>query len=155
MTIISAKKRIAIVGLAVAAALAFAPRAAATPAAPASSKATYYLSLGDSLAQGVQPIGGPWSPSAPRLQPGLRRSAVQADARPLSAAAGGQARLRRRDDDDLPLRRRLLPTRGSQLAEAAAFLEEHGEEVAFVTIDIGGNDLTLRRRRPRSRPTSR
>jgi hypothetical protein len=70
MTMLSAKKRIAIVGLAVAAALAFAPRAAATPAAPASSKATYYLSLGDSLAQGVQPIGGPWSPSAP---PGYNR----------------------------------------------------------------------------------
>ena len=37
----------------------------ATPGAPAASKATYYLSLGDSLAQGYQPIGGPWSPNAP------------------------------------------------------------------------------------------
>jgi hypothetical protein len=31
------------------------------------SKATYYLSLGDSLAKGYQSIGGPWSPSA--IQP--------------------------------------------------------------------------------------
>jgi hypothetical protein len=29
------------------------------PGAPAASKATYYVSLGDSLAQGYQPIGGP------------------------------------------------------------------------------------------------
>ena len=31
----------------------------AVPIAAASSKATYYVSLGDSLAQGFQPIGGP------------------------------------------------------------------------------------------------
>ena len=31
--------------------------------------------------------------------------------------------------------------RSSQLAEAIAFLEEHEGEIAFVTIDIGGNDL--------------
>jgi hypothetical protein len=30
--------------------------------AAAASKATYYLSVGDSLAQGYQPIGGPWRP---------------------------------------------------------------------------------------------
>ena len=35
---------------------------AATPAASAASKATYYVSVGDSLAQGYQPIGGPFSP---------------------------------------------------------------------------------------------
>jgi hypothetical protein len=33
--------------------------------ASAASKATYYLSLGDSLAQGYQPIGGPPSSAAP------------------------------------------------------------------------------------------
>jgi len=31
----------------------------ATPGAPASCKATFYVSLGDSLAQGYQPAGGP------------------------------------------------------------------------------------------------
>ena len=35
---------------------------AATPAASAASKATYYVSVGDSLAQGYEPIGGPLSP---------------------------------------------------------------------------------------------
>ncbi|HYV00883.1 MAG TPA: hypothetical protein VEM93_00855, partial [Actinomycetota bacterium] len=34
-----------------------------TPAV-AASKATYYLALGDSVAQGGQPIGGPFSPYA-------------------------------------------------------------------------------------------
>ena len=36
--------------------------AATAPGALASSKATYYVSVGDSLAQGYQPIGGPLSP---------------------------------------------------------------------------------------------
>ena len=35
----------------------------AAPGALASTKATYFLSLGDSLAQGYQPTGGPWSPT--------------------------------------------------------------------------------------------
>ena len=64
MTMISGRKRIAIVGLVAAAALAVAPRAAAAQASTstmAPTKATaggthYYLALGDSLAQGYQPI---------------------------------------------------------------------------------------------------
>jgi len=35
------------------------------PLAGASSNAVYYVSLGDSLAQGYQPIGGPASPDSP------------------------------------------------------------------------------------------
>jgi hypothetical protein len=35
------------------------PAATLTPVARAGDRATYYLSLGDSLAQGYQPIGGP------------------------------------------------------------------------------------------------
>jgi lysophospholipase L1-like esterase len=76
----------------------------AVPGAPAASKATYYVSLGDSLAQGFQPIGGPRSPESP---PGYNRTYDH----------------------------------GSQLAEAVAFLEEHSGEVAFVTIDLGANDV--------------
>jgi hypothetical protein len=33
------------------------------------------------------------------------------------------------------------PDGGTQLAEAVAFLEQHRGSVAFVTIDIGANDL--------------
>ena len=36
--------------------------AVAASSAHAASKATYYVSIGDSLAQGYQPIGGPLSP---------------------------------------------------------------------------------------------
>ncbi len=35
---------------------------------------------------------------------------------------------------------------GSQLAAAEAFLSAHQGQVAFVTIDIGGDDITGRRR---------
>jgi lysophospholipase L1-like esterase len=145
MTMLSAKKWIAIVGLAVAAVLAFAPRAAATPAAPASSKATYYLSLGDSLAQGVQPIGGPWSPSAP---PGYNQGYADQlfklardrypQLREVKLGCGAETTTTFRFGGSF-----CTYEGGSQLAEAAAFLEEHGEEAAFVTIDIGGNDVTL------------
>lgn len=35
------------------------------PGAPAGSKEVYHVSLGDSLAQGYQPTGGPASPESP------------------------------------------------------------------------------------------
>lgn len=143
MTMLSGKKRIAIVGLAVAATLAFAPRAAAIPEAAASSKATYYLSLGDSLAQGGQPIGGPWSPSAP---PGYNQGYADqlfkltrdsyTQLREVKFGCGGETTTTLRFGGGF-----CGYEEGSQLAQAAAFLEEHGEEVAFVTIDIGANDL--------------
>jgi lysophospholipase L1-like esterase len=145
MTTISGKRRIAIVGLAVATALAFAPRAAAGPAvAPASSKATYYVSLGDSLAQGFQPIGGPLkSGNAP---PGynhgyadqlftLTRERYE-QLQEVKLGCGGETTTTLRFGGGF-----CTYEEGSQLAAAAAFLQEHGEDVAFVTIDIGGNDL--------------
>ena len=47
--------------------------------ASAASKATYYLSLGDSLAQGYQPIGGTRSSTVipTGYYQGLRRPALQ------------------------------------------------------------------------------
>jgi lysophospholipase L1-like esterase len=64
MTMISGKKKIAVVGLVAAAALAVAPRAAAAhtststmaPTNAAAGGTHYYLALGDSLGQGYQPI---------------------------------------------------------------------------------------------------
>jgi lysophospholipase L1-like esterase len=145
MITISGKRRIAIVGLAVAAALAFAPRAAAGPAvASAGSKATYYLSLGDSLAQGFQPIGGPLkSGSAP---PGynhgyadelfkLTRERYE-QLQEVKLGCGGETTTTLRFGGGF-----CIYEEGSQLAAAAAFLRKHGQDVAFVTIDIGGNDL--------------
>jgi lysophospholipase L1-like esterase len=116
----------------------------ATPGAPASSKASYYLSLGDSLAQGYQPIGGPLkSGNAP---PGYNHGYVDElfkltrerheQLQEVKLGCGGATTTTLRFGGGF-----CSYEQGSQLAAAAAFLEEHGEEVAFVTIDIGGNDL--------------
>jgi len=146
MTSICAKYRIAIVGLAVAAALAIAPRAAAAPAVGASAEAAhYYLALGDSLAQGYQPIGGPFSPLGfPGYNQGYADQLLKLvrdrydELRLVKLACGGETTTTmivgsRWCGSGFPA--------GSQLAEADAFLRSHRGEVAFVTIDIGGNDL--------------
>ena len=115
----------------------------ATPGAPAASKATYYLSLGDSLAQGYQPIGGPWSPTGlsghnhgyvDELFKLTRERYEQLQE--VKLGCGGETTTTLRFGGGS-----CSYEQGSQLDAAAAFLEEHGEEVAYVTIDIGGNDL--------------
>jgi lysophospholipase L1-like esterase len=114
----------------------------ATPGAPASSKASYYVSLGDSLAQGYQPIGGPWSPGAsPGYNQGYTDQLFKLERerypqlREVKLGCGGETTTTFRFGGICSYEH------GSQLAEAAAFLAEHGAEVAFVTIDIGGNDV--------------
>jgi lysophospholipase L1-like esterase len=113
-----------------------------TPGAPASSNATYYLSLGDSLAQGYQPIGGPLkSGNAP---PGYNQGYADQlfrltrdrfeQLREVKLGCGGETTTTLRFGGICTYEQ------GSQLAAAEAFLDEHGDEVALVTIDIGGND---------------
>ena len=112
------------------------------PGAPASSKATYYVSLGDSLAQGFQPIGGPLSRESP---PGYNQGYTDqlfklvrgqyAQLREVKLGCGGET------TTTLRFGGLCSYEHGSQLAEAAAFLQEHAGEVAFVTIDIGANDI--------------
>lgn len=148
MTMFSGTKRLAIVGLAVSAALAAAPRVAAAPAAGAatSSGARYYLSLGDSLAQGYQPIGGPWSPLGfPGYNQGYADQLLKLvrdryeHLRLVKLGCGGETTTTMFVGS---------PwcgsgfAAGSQLAEAEAFLQAHRGEVAFVTLDIGGNDIS-------------
>jgi len=112
------------------------------PGAPASSKATYYVSLGDSLAQGYQPIGGPPSPESP---PGynqgyadqlfkLARGRYQ-QLREVKLGCGGETTTTLRFGGICSY------GEGSQLAEAVAFLQENAGDIAFVTIDIGANDV--------------
>ena len=148
MRMFSGTKRLAVVGLAVSAALAAAPRVAAAPAAGAatSSGARYYLSLGDSLAQGYQPVGGPWSPLGfPGYSQGYADQLLKLvrdryeHLRLVKLGCGGETTTTM-----------IVGSpwcgagfaAGSQLAEAEAFLRAHRGEVAFVTLDIGGNDLT-------------
>jgi lysophospholipase L1-like esterase len=117
----------------------------AIPVAPASSRATYYLSLGDSLAQGYQPIGGPWSPFGfPGYNQGYPDQLLKLVREPdghlqlIKLACGGETTTTM--IAGAPWCAFGFPA-GSQLAEATAFLRAHRGEVAFVTIDIGGNDV--------------
>jgi lysophospholipase L1-like esterase len=110
--------------------------------APASSKATYYVSLGDSLAQGFQPIGGPPSPGSP---PGYNQGYADqlfkltrsryTQLREVKLGCGGETTTTLRFGGICPY------DEGSQLAEAVAVLQENAGRIAFVTIDIGANDV--------------
>ena len=134
--------------------------AAAASSASADTKATYYLSLGDSLAQGYQPIGGPTTHNvlpiygydqgyADQLFKLVRDRYTQL--RLVKLGCGGESTVSMLDGSQDPsvaascgppsfyaLR---YPDGGTQLTEAMAFLQEHQGSVALVTIDIGANDV--------------
>jgi lysophospholipase L1-like esterase len=119
--------------------------AAAAAAARNEEGVRYYLALGDSLAQGYQPIGGPWSPLGfPGYNHGYPDELLK-----LVRGPSGHLQLRKLACGGETTTTMLagapwcgFPS-GSQLAEATAFLRAHRGQVAFVTIDIGGNDVTL------------
>jgi lysophospholipase L1-like esterase len=126
--------------LAIALCLAVAqPVAAAGPGSSGDHAPVYYLSLGDSLAAGQQPIGDP--------NDMYRTDQGYADQ--LFAIAKGWY-------PNLELVKLGCPgettgtmidggicayDHGSQLDEAVAFLHAHQKFVAFVTIDLGSNDF--------------
>jgi lysophospholipase L1-like esterase len=117
--------------------------AAAAPGALAASKATYYVSVGDSLAQGYQPIGGPPSPLgvdgyaqgyANQLFKAVRERYPQLQL--VKLGCGGETTLTMVVGAPwcgFPA--------GSQLAQAEEFLSAHRGEIAFITIDVGANDV--------------
>jgi lysophospholipase L1-like esterase len=105
----------------------------------------YYLSLGDSYAAGYQPIGGPSSPLgstgynqgyADQLLKLVRDRYEQL--RLVKLGCGGETTTTMIVGTPW-CGPKITP--GSQLAQAKAFLETHQGEVAFVTINIGGNDV--------------
>src|SRR5262245_14400037 len=114
--------------------------AAGCSAAPAHHKpppASYYLALGDSLAQGVQPDASGTSVETRRgyadqlyltlrrSHPGLRLVKLGCPGETTGTMInGGICRY----------------PGGSQLADAAGFLRGHRARVSLVTIDIGAND---------------
>ncbi len=147
MTMITGKKRIAIVGFVAAAALVVAPRGAGasgdSPAATDTSAVHYYVSLGDSLASGPQ-RGGDANDYPDQLYAELKQQdpALQL----IRLGCGGET------TDSMILG--TLPwegrtdklcayPHGSQLAEAVSFVHAHRQFVNLVTIDIGGNDVGL------------
>jgi lysophospholipase L1-like esterase len=117
----------------------------AAPADAASGSASYYLSVGDSLAQGFQPIGGPHTNSAAvGYSQGyadqlfkLARDGGQDRLRLVKLGCGGESTATMIEDS------RCAYDTGSQLGDAVQFLDAHPGEVAFITIDLGANDIFL------------
>jgi lysophospholipase L1-like esterase len=126
--------------MAVALSLAMAqPVAAIGPGSSGEHAPLYYLSLGDSLAAGVQPTGDAadmfrtdegyadqlfemakaWYPNLKLVKLGCPGETT------ATMIAGGICEY----------------ANGSQLAEAVEFLHAHGKFIAFVSIDIGVNDF--------------
>jgi lysophospholipase L1-like esterase len=99
----------------------------------------YYLSIGDSLAAGVQPIGDP--------SDGFRTDQGYAEQLLATARAGSPkltlAKLGCPGETTATMRTGGVCSyaHGSQLNEAVAFLRSHRQHVAFVTIDLGANDF--------------
>ncbi len=102
----------------------------------------YYVSLGDSLSTGVQPIGPEelqfrtdegYSDQLVALArerlPGLRVVKLGYPGESTSTMLDGSL---------------FAYPQGNQLAEAVGFLRSHRGEVAFVTLDIGFNDFPTR-----------
>jgi lysophospholipase L1-like esterase len=106
----------------------------------AADRVEYYLSLGDSYAQGYQPIGG--SPFGDGFNQGYADQLLKlvrepsAHLRLVKLGCGGET-TRTMIFGGSPF----CGYAGPQLAKATAFLRAHRGEVAFVTIDIGGNDV--------------
>jgi len=143
LTLLAAACCLATVGCSSAAA----PGPAASGAAGARPRppASYYLALGDSLSQGVQPNPQGASVSTPagypdqlyamlhRTRPGLRLVKLGcAGETTATMIHGGICRY----------------AGGSQLAAAAGFLRAHRGHTALITLDIGANDAGSCMRRP-------
>src|SRR5262245_28096829 len=139
-------KRSTLIALLVAAALA------ATSAASANEGTTYYVSLGDSLAVGVQPIGPPPFNETDRGYTDKIFSALEAadpKVKHIRLGCGGESTTSMLEGSQLPS---VASSCGppsfyvhryphkTQLAEAVSFLRAHRGFVRLVTIDIGAND---------------
>jgi len=115
------------------------PRAAAAAKlGQAAPRPSYYLALGDSLAQGVQPDAAGTSAATGqgyadqlyaalhRGDPGLRLVKLGCDGETTGTMIGGGGLCRYAG--------------GSQLAAAVSFLRAHRGQVSLITMDIGAND---------------
>jgi lysophospholipase L1-like esterase len=98
---------------------------------------SYYLALGDSLSQGVQPDGAGHSVTttrgyADRLFSVLRRGHPSLELVKLGCSGETSFTMIKGGTCHYPA--------GSQLAQAAAFLRAHRTHTGLVTLDIGAND---------------
>ena len=114
------------------------PALGATHGAAAATTGSFYLSLGDSLAQGVQPNAQGFSVETNEGYPDQLFTALKLGNPALKLVKLGcpgetTATMMNGSICSYPA--------GSQLAQAAAFLASHRGHVQLVTIDIGANDL--------------
>jgi lysophospholipase L1-like esterase len=117
-----------------------APAAAADPVIEPVGETSWYLAIGDSLAAGYQPIGDPANDHMTRAgypdQLWLMARGQYPDLQLLNLACPGEDTATIRLDNG-----RCAYGHGSQLDEALAFIDEHRDRLAFITIDIGFNDF--------------
>jgi lysophospholipase L1-like esterase len=99
---------------------------------------TYYLSLGDSLAQGVQPNSKGVSVETKAGYPNQLATALRQtnpSLRLVKLGCPGETTATMINGGICAY------AAGSQLAQAVRFLKQHGAQTQLVTIDIGANDL--------------
>jgi lysophospholipase L1-like esterase len=111
--------------------------AARAPGRQASPGTSYYLSLGDSLSQGVQPDAAGASRPTQQGYPNQLYAALhlgQPGLRLIKLGCSGETTRTMIDGGICS-----YPA-GSQLADAARFLRAHRGQVSLITIDIGAND---------------
>jgi lysophospholipase L1-like esterase len=119
--------------LAVATMLATAPIAWAGPAG--ASDAAFYVSVGDSAAVGEQPTGETANGYADQLYRRIKSTSPELQLVKLGCSGETAASLisGRQSPCDYPA--------GSQLDEATTFLQDHPGQIAFITINVGVNDV--------------
>lgn len=114
-----------------------------SPLTSASSSPVYYVSLGDSLAQGVQPVS---SGAQHNTDQGYvddlyahyhAESKFSGSLAMVKLGCSGETIPSMITGSDSPCRYQY----GSQLNEALAFITAHKSRIALITIDIGGNDI--------------
>jgi lysophospholipase L1-like esterase len=104
----------------------------------ATTTASYYLSLGDSLAQGVQPNSSGTDVETNQGYPNQLYTSLHLGNPTLKLVKLGCPG----ETTATMINGGICSyTKGSQLAQAAAFLASHKGKVQLVTIDIGANDL--------------
>ena len=114
------------------------PALAATHGAKATTASSFYLSLGDSLAQGVQPNAQGVSMETNQGYPDQLFTALHMGNPTLKLVklgCPGETTVTMIDGGICSY------STGSQLKQAVAFLAQHKGHVQLVTIDIGANDL--------------
>jgi lysophospholipase L1-like esterase len=114
------------------------PALAASHGAKATTASSFYLSLGDSLAQGVQPNAQGVSVETKQGYPDQLFTALRLGNPTLKLVKLGCPG----ETTGTMINGGICTySLGSQLKQAAAFLHQHRGHVQLVTIDIGANDL--------------